>query len=122
MIDRIIYEIYKTDWLNRHTTTKSHMRNVLEYAIEASQTPDSNQTYEEWVEENGILGSLYVCFNEFLQYEYLDENFIKGLIEKECQERGLDSSIILEKYEKTYRKNIKKEKKWKLSTARQKYP
>ena len=100
MIDQIIYEIYKTDWLNRHTTTKSHMRNVLEYAIEASQAQDFNQTYAEWVEENGILGSLYVCFNEFLQNEYLDEDFIKGLIEKECQERELDSSIILEEYEK----------------------
>ena len=42
-----------------------------------------NYTFEDYISENGYQGELYVCFNEFLDCEYCDEEFMKCILSKE---------------------------------------
>ncbi len=69
-----IYELYKLDWMRTHNPDV-----VNEYKIWAEFGEDS--TFEEWVEENGYGGELYVCFDEFMETEMQDREYILNLVD-----------------------------------------
>lgn len=82
-ISELAYALYKQDWIDTHTTPASRLESVREYyaytqeCVEANDEPDS---YENYLEENGFHGFLYVCYDEFCGTEYMDEDYIAHLL------------------------------------------
>lgn len=82
-IRKIAYELYKQDWLDEHTTPEMRLRDLQEYYYyvqECQELGDRPCSYRKWLEEYGIRGSLYVCYSEFLDAEYLDKDYICHLL------------------------------------------
>jgi len=44
---------------------------------------DTEYTYNDYLEEFGYDGELYVCYEEFLENEYLEDDYICGLLDNE---------------------------------------
>lgn len=82
-IRELCYELYKVDWMS-HMSIKSQMNVVKEYYKNNMYTKYDKYSIEDTLEyyilENGYDGELYVCYDEFLDYEYLNEDYIKGLL------------------------------------------
>lgn len=83
-IQKAAYELYKQNWVDTHVSPEMRLQSVREYqyylddCIADGETPVS---MSEWIEENGYgSGSLYVCFDEFLNCEYRDRAYIKSLL------------------------------------------
>ena len=79
-ISELCYELYKIDW-ERRISAERKMDNVKNWYEENKQY--NNYTYEEYLFDEGYSGELYVCYNEFLGAEYLDEEYIKGILDND---------------------------------------
>ena len=79
MISKLCYELYKVDWKRNHITTDIEIDNIKDY-YEGLVDNDTDYTYEDYVSEFGYGGRLYVCYEEFCEYEYLDKDYICGLL------------------------------------------
>ncbi len=77
-IAQYAYELYKLDWCLRRC---SHCRAEAIRDIAVSD-PDGSRysTIEEGYQEQGILGSLYLSFEEFLADLYTDAEYIEELL------------------------------------------
>ena len=80
MISKLCYELYKIDWKRRHITADIEMGNIKDY-YEGLIDCDTDYTYEDYVFEFGYNGESYVCYEEFCEYEYLNKNYICGLLD-----------------------------------------
>ena len=80
------YEVYKADWKNKHNVTtekKAHtIKNYLKFLKENGFDKES-YPFNKYLEEFGYDGELYVCYEEFLGTEYLDHDYICGLLKSE---------------------------------------
>lgn len=95
-IKRMCYELYKIDWkLSHNITAEREMEAIQDYFVGLVDAY-TEYPYEDYLEEFGYNGELYVCFEEFCEAEYLDEDYIINLL-------GHDDLIIL------YKKDIKEE-------------
>lgn len=74
-IKKIAYELYKLDWKNSHITSEIEMNSLREYAL-TSFYGQSDYTYEDYLEDTGYNGELYVCFDEFVDNEYQDKDYM----------------------------------------------
>lgn len=74
-IRKLSYELYKTDWMQRISAERQ--TDAIKNYYEAA---DSYEGFEEWLDENGYDGELYVCYDEFMGAEYLDKDYILYLI------------------------------------------
>lgn len=94
---RTAYELYKLDWMTR-VDHRMLIDGVHEFADEiisdkdiyAFDGTDDPQTIEDMFCERGFgNGSMYVCFEEFLDSEYQDKEYMKELLTEahfnECQ-------------------------------------
>lgn len=81
-VKKLAYELYKIDWLARITPEqmKSTYKKYYEF-INGEELED--YTFDEYLEEYGYDGEIYVCYEEFTRSEYLDKAFIKGLLNDE---------------------------------------
>lgn len=78
-IKKICYELYKIDWKRLHNITyekekefiKDYYKNLI----------DESYTYNDYIEEFGYNGELYVCFEEFCDNEYYDVDYIRTLLD-----------------------------------------
>lgn len=81
-IKEFCYELYKLNWKKDHNITLE----MVSDAIKKYQTLIlagefcSDYTFEEYLEEYGFAGEIYVCFDEFLDNEYLEEEYICNLL------------------------------------------
>ena len=86
MISEMCYMLYKTDWKKQHgITTKKKaetIKNYLQFMKENGLDKDS-YPFDDYLEEFGYDGELYVCYEEFLGAEYLDHDYICGLLKDE---------------------------------------
>lgn len=83
MISKLCYELYKIDWKHSHMiTTEREMDSIKDY-YEGLVFDDIDYTYNDYLEEFGYNGELYVCYDEFLDTEYLDEDYICSLLNNE---------------------------------------
>ena len=77
-IKKLCYELYKLDWKQSHNITneteKKVMRDYQKYLI------DDSYTYEDYIEEFGYDGNLYVCFEEFCDNEYHKTDYMCALL------------------------------------------
>lgn len=82
-IRHLCYELYKIDWERSHgITSQIKMDYIKDYYLGLSDD-DSEYTYEDYLFEFGYNGELYACYNEFLENEYLDKEYICSLLDNE---------------------------------------
>lgn len=81
-ISKLCYELYKVDWKRSHITHDIEMDNIKDY-YEGLVDSDDEYTYEDYVFEFGYDGMLYACYDEFLNAEYLDKEYIRYLLDNE---------------------------------------
>lgn len=81
-ISELCYELYKIDWKHSHMITKDReMDSLKNYFEDSSYYPD--YSYEEYINERGYNGEIYACYDEFCNAEYLDEEYIRYLLDNE---------------------------------------
>lgn len=91
MISKLCYELYKVDWKRNHMITADReMDSIKDYyeCVEDMSIPyftldGSEYTYNDYLEEFGYDGELYVCYEEFCEIEYLDYGYICSLLDNE---------------------------------------
>ena len=86
---QMAYELYKLDWMRR-ISTERQMDEVKNWYQECDRAFREEYTWEDWIEDNGYSGELYVCYDEFLGAEYFDREYMKAL---------LDNDELFEEYE-----------------------
>lgn len=81
-LERIAYEKYQLDWLKNHNFSIKDLLQEIEtipFSREVNIVEDKLAAFEEI----GFNGELYVCFNEFLDNEFQDKDYMKFLLTKE---------------------------------------
>ena len=79
MISKLCYELYKIDWKRNNITADIETNNIKDY-YKGLVDNDTDYTYEDYVSEFGYGGYLYACYDEFCESEYLDKDYICGLL------------------------------------------
>lgn len=82
-ITEIAYELYKQDWIETHTTATQRLNDIRIWAETEIENHDEDMacSYEECREEFGYDGELYACYDEFLDSEYLDKEYMYYLLQ-----------------------------------------
>lgn len=80
MIKRLCYELYKVDWKHSHMITKDREMDSIKDYYEGLVDNETEYSYNDYLEEFGYDGELYVCYEEFLDNEYLEEDYICSLL------------------------------------------
>lgn len=86
MISEMCYMLYETDWKKSHgITTKKKAETIKRYLkfMKENGLNKDLYTFNDYLEEFGYDGELYVCYEEFLKAEYLDNEYICGLLKDE---------------------------------------
>lgn len=78
-IRELAYTLYKIDWMRRISPERMSDF-VLNYYVDRKIEPSSDATLLEVLEEFGFDGELYVCYDEFLENEYLDKAYMESLL------------------------------------------
>ena len=81
-IRKLCYELYKIDWKHSHITKEREMNSIKDYYEELIDN-DNEYTYEDYIEEFGYNGELYVCFEEFCDAEYYDVDYMCTLLDND---------------------------------------
>lgn len=87
-ISKLCYELYKADWKRNHITPEIEMDIIKNYYEDCADS-DGDYTYDEYLNEFGYDGELYVCYEEFYENEYRDVSYICWL---------LDNNKLIEDY------------------------
>ena len=82
-IRKLCYELYKIDWKHSHMITKERQMDSIKDYYEGLIDNDSEYTYEDYIEEFGYDGELYVCFEEFCNAEYYDVDYMRTLLDND---------------------------------------
>ena len=81
-ISHLAYELYQLDWkLSHGITLEREKRELLRYFNENIIEDQDNISYSEYLDSYGYGGMYYVCYEEFLQTEYLDRDYIERLLD-----------------------------------------
>ena len=81
-IRKLCYELYKIDWKHSHITKEREMDSIKDY-YQGLIDNDSEYTYENYIEEFGYNGELYVCFEEFCDAEYYNVDYMRTLLDND---------------------------------------
>ena len=81
-IEELAYELYKLDWMRRISVDRQ-MDAVKDYYGYLTGD-DTDQSLTDYLEEFGYDGEFYACFDEFLENEYLDKEYMKALLNDEA--------------------------------------
>lgn len=82
-IRKLCYELYKIDWKHSHMITKEREMDSIKDYYEGLIDNDSKYTYEDYIEEFGYDGELYVCFEEFCDAEYYNVDYMRTLLDND---------------------------------------
>ena len=82
-IRKLCYELYKIDWKHSHMITKEREMDSIKDYYEGLVDNDSEYTYEDYIEEFGYNGELYVCFEEFCDAEYYNVDYMRTLLDND---------------------------------------
>lgn len=77
-ISRLCYELYKIDWKHSHMITMEREMDSLKNYYE--ELEDEEYTYEEYLEDTGYNGELYVCYEEFCDMDYHEKQYMCELL------------------------------------------
>ena len=78
-LEEIAYELYKIDWKSRISIERK-LEAHRNYELELLENYDDDYTFDDWEFDNGYDEECYVCFDEFIDYEYEDEEYMKYLL------------------------------------------
>lgn len=85
-IQEIAYAKYQLDWMSQHGfSLQDLMQELHEYQYTDPENFDMisepvDEIFAGWEDETGFSGELWVCFNEFLDAEYQDAEYMKYLL------------------------------------------
>ena len=89
-IEDIAYNKYQLDWMKTHNhSIKELIQKIQEYRLDAIDDGafDDDTTdlifLEQFEANDGFNGELYVCFDEFLNNEYQDADYMRTLLNEE---------------------------------------
>ena len=82
-IRKLCYELYKIDWKHSHMITKEREMDSIKDYYEGLIDNDNEYTYEDYIEEFGYNGELYVCFEEFCDAEYYNVDYMRTLLDND---------------------------------------
>ena len=82
-IRKLCYELYKIDWKHSHMITKEREMDSIKDYYEGLVDNDNEYTYEDYIEEFGYDGELYVCYEEFCDAEYYDVDYMSTLLDND---------------------------------------
>ncbi len=79
-LKRGLYETYKQEWCDENVTPEMTEEAKKEYEDEKAECGEDFEysSFEEYIEDVGYGGSLYVCYEEFLNCEYQDTDWLTG--------------------------------------------
>lgn len=80
-IKKLCYELYKIDWKHSHGITYQMEMDEIKNYYSDFQNSVSNYTFDDYINDYGYAGMLYVCFDEFCENEYLDETYMCELLD-----------------------------------------
>jgi hypothetical protein len=88
MISKLCYELYKIGWKQYHIDAERERKSIKDYYAFLMEADDEDTnvftyTYNDYLEEFGYDGELYVCYEEFCETEYLEEDYIRVLLNDE---------------------------------------
>lgn len=75
-ITKIAYEKYRLDWMLRHNHTLTELMEFMEVAQLDAPTAFASTLFSYWESNCGFDGELWVCYEEFLTDEFLDQHYI----------------------------------------------
>lgn len=81
-LERIAYEKYQLDWLKNHNFSIKDLLQEIEtvpFSRERNVVEDKLEAFEEI----GFNGEIYVCFEEFLDNEFQEKDYMKFLLTEE---------------------------------------
>ena len=118
-IKELAYQLYKLDWMRRISTDRQ-MDKMKDYYEECVTTelnprtgdaePQYTMSFEDYLwDTDGYDGELYTCFDEFIDNEYQDDDFMKALLgnnnlyqvyleDIQCDEKDLNTAAKLQQY------------------------
>lgn len=87
-LKKIAYELYKINWTTTHISVERQLAEYRLYQLTLLEDYDEDSldwnsyipTFDDWLFEQGYDGEIYVCFNEFLDYEYQDAEYMEFLL------------------------------------------
>lgn len=85
-IREICYMQYKSDWKHKHGIgIKEKINSIRDYRkfLEENGLDKDSYKYSKYLQTFGYNGELYACYEEFLKTEYLDCDYICGLLKSE---------------------------------------
>ena len=106
-IRELAYELYKIDWMRRISADRQ-MDSLRDYYREAKEdekiaaelaeefgSPENSgdsggYSYDDYIFESGYDGEIYVCYDEFLDNEYMDKKYMKRLLGKDLYSEYLE--------------------------------
>lgn len=94
-IKELAYELYKVDWMRR-IIPERQAHTIIDYYLNTEADFREEYSLEDYLFDNGFNGEIYVCFEEFLETEYLDKEYIfrlfniKTLIKEYLEDIGED--------------------------------
>ncbi len=78
-IRELAYTLYKIDWMRRISADRI-MDFVKNYYDDEKIDPDPDISIRDVFDEFGFDGECYVCYDEFIDGEYRDKDYIKTLL------------------------------------------
>lgn len=89
-IKEVAYELYKIDWKRTHITPGIEMDTLKYFATQSVLYDKASSlisfgegyaSYNKYLEDAGFFGEIYACFDEFVDSEYEDKEYIKSLLQ-----------------------------------------
>lgn len=82
-ISELAYELYKLDWKKNHMITAEIEQDMLKDYYEGLAEFDGSYTFDNYIEEFGYYGEIYACYDEFMDSEYIDTEYMDFLFDND---------------------------------------
>ena len=81
-IVNIAYEKYKLDWMISHGHTLEELMHELNIMQKEENSSTVSNLYEDWEYGFGFSGEIWVCYDEFIECEFLNIDYMKNILTK----------------------------------------
>ena len=78
-ISELGYELYKLDW-ERRISVECKQDVLRNYYQEVNM---EDYPFEKYFKEVGYSGDIYVCYDEFMEFEYFDKDYMRCLYDND---------------------------------------
>lgn len=82
-IRKIAYEKYKLNWMMEHGYTLADIMNELNDMQEEEPDTCVSNLFSDWEYEFGFESEIWACYDEFLEYEFNDKDYMKSLLNED---------------------------------------